>query len=561
MDQVLGAFPSLNPIDIFRIAIADVLAAVTGLDSRQIYDALAWTNTLDKGDLLLAVPRLRPPSVDGIYIRLFFNPQLLPSLVLRQILSLRGKYGFNPYEGLHDSKDSSKGKKKVIVEFSSPNIAKKFRVSHLRSTIIGGFLSNLFEGQGWDVVRMNYLGDWGRQYGLLAIGWRRYGDEEAFREDPVKHLFDIYVRISAEFKPEDEAYKAAKKRGEDTSALESRGLLGEAKAYFKSMEDGDEEALGLWRRFRGISIERYKLSYARLNIAFTEYSGESQVKKESMKLAERILMERGISEYDEGATIVDFRKHGAKNLEVAGHREQGAHLLRLFKLLELMGGCYAELSKKMQHGTYGKVMGMSTRRGTVKFLTDILNDVGESMHEVMRTNEAKYSQVAEPDKVADLLGISSIILQDMSGKRINNYPFDLARSTSYEGDTGPYLQYAHARLCSIARDVKLTREELVGADFALLQEPHAVDLVRLMAQYPDTIVQARKTLEPSAIVTYLFRLTHQLSSSYDVLRVVRAKKGVEIPKEVTVARAALFEAARQVIYNGMVLLGMTPVDQ
>lgn len=172
-------------------------------------------------------------------------------------------------------KDPSTGKKRVIIEFSSPNAAKKFHAGHLRSTIIGGFLSNLYKGVGWDVVRMNYLGDWERPYGLLAIGWKRYGDEKAFEENPIAYLFDIYVQISADFKPEEDEYKAVAKRGEDTSKLEEQGLLGEAKSYFKRMEDGDEEALSLWRRFRALSIEKYQELYSHLNISFTDYLGES----------------------------------------------------------------------------------------------------------------------------------------------------------------------------------------------------------------------------------------------------------------------------------------------
>lgn len=360
-------------------------------------------------------------------------------------------YGFDGRFGLRNDSDPTQGRKKIIVEFSSPNIAKEFHVGHLRSTIIGAFLSNLYEGLGWDVVRMNYLGDWGRQFGLLAIAWERYGDEAAFTLDPIAHLFDIYVRINADFKPEDEAYKTAKKRGQNTSELENQGLLGAAKEYFKRMESGDEAALSLWRRFRNVSIDKYKTTYARLNIAFAEYSGESTVKAEVMEEAERVLSERGISEYNEGATIIDFRKHGAKKLEVAVIRnrngtsnyllrdigaaiqrarsfgmdemvyvvmsEQDVHVQRFFKILDLMGGEYAELSHKMKHITFGKINGMSTRRGTVKFLNDVLNDVGAAMHEVMRKNEVKYAQVPDPDRVADVLGISSIMIQDMHGKR------------------------------------------------------------------------------------------------------------------------------------------------
>ncbi|KAG8418776.1 arginyl-tRNA synthetase, variant 2 [Metarhizium acridum] len=410
-----AAFPYLNPLDRFRIAIAEELSIITGADRNLIFDSLDRSTSLNKGDLLLAVPRLRvknslpielthevvakfkpsqgalveAPTAEGVSLSFMFNPKELPSALLPTILQLRDDYGFNTKHGLRDPADAEAGKKTVIIEFSSPNIAKKFHAGHLRSTIIGGFLSNLYEKSGYIVVRMNYLGDWGRQYGLLACGWKRYGDEVAFAQDPIGHLFDIYVKISADFEPEEEAFKAAGKRGEDTSLLESRGILGEAKAYFKQMEDGDELALELWRRFRELSIKRYQETYARLNIHFDVYSGESQVKKETMEKAEDILKHRHVIELTEGAWAVDFKKYGTKGLDVAIIRnrngtsnyllrdigaalqrdeeyrfsemlyvvmsEQGTHLNRLFKILSLMGDPYNTLAKKMKHVSYGKV--------------------------------------------------------------------------------------------------------------------------------------------------------------------------------------------------------------
>ncbi|KAM5347722.1 hypothetical protein ACJ41O_007546 [Fusarium nematophilum] len=614
-----AAFPHLNPLDRFRVAIAREISAITGADGTLVFDGLDRFSSLKGGDLVLALPRLRikniplaelarkvvtefkssegarieRPTAEGVSLSFTFSPRELPSTLLPVILQLRDAYGFNPQHGLRDPTDPAAGRKTMIVEFSSPNVAKKFHAGHLRSTIIGGFLSNLYEQSGYDVVRMNYLGDWGRQYGLLACGWERYGDEAAFAQDPIAHLFDIYVKISADFAPEEDAFKAAGKRGEDTSTLESTGLFGEAKAYFKRMEDGDEAALELWRRFRQLSIGRYQETYARLNIRFDVFSGESQVKKQTMDKAERILKERGVIEpTDGGAWAVDFNKFGAKGLDVAITRnrngtsnyllrdigaamqrdeeyhfdemlyvvmsEQGTHLNRLFKVLSLMGDPYEGLSKKMKHVTYGKVNGMSTRKGTVKFLDDILSDVGDFMHDVMRRNEQKYSQVDNPTRTAEILGISAIMVQDMSGKRINNYDFDLERMTSFEGDTGPYLQYAHARLCSISRRVDFTVDQMLGADFSLLADStHAIDLLRAMAQFPDMVNQAHKTLEPTTILTFLFKLTHKLSSSYDHLKVVEPPEG----PAVSLARAALYEGARQVLRNGMALLGITPIDR
>jgi arginyl-tRNA synthetase len=173
-------------------------------------------------------------------------------------------------------------RKKVIVEFSSPNIAKEFHAGHLRSTIIGAFISNLYSSMGWDVVKMNYLGDWGKQFGLLAVGWEKFGSEELFEQNPLGHLLDVYARINKLFKPEQEARKQAQDEGKDTSEIESTGLFAQRNAYFKRMEDGEPEAIQLWKRFRDVSIERYISTYARLNIAFDEYSGESQVKQQTV---------------------------------------------------------------------------------------------------------------------------------------------------------------------------------------------------------------------------------------------------------------------------------------
>lgn len=201
---------------------------------------------------------------------------------------------------------------------------------------------------------------------------------------------------------------------------------------------------------------------------------------------------------------------------------------------------------------------MSTRRGNVKFLDDIITDVGEFMHDVMKRNEEKYKQIENPAQTAELLGISAIMVQDMLGKKINDYEFSLERMTSSEGDTGPYLQYAHARLCSIFRKIDITEEEMLEADLSCLSHtPHAVNLLRMMIRWPDIVIQTFKTLEPTTILTYLFKLTHELSSSYEHLRVVNAVEG----RSVSAARAALYNAARQVLRNGMRILGLTPVDR
>jgi arginyl-tRNA synthetase len=514
---------------------------------------------------------------------------------------LKTSYGFNPNLGLRDPSDPSKGRKKIIVEFSSPNIAKPFHAGHLRSTIIGGFLSNLYERAGWDVTRMNYLGDWGKQYGVLAMAYQKYGNEEALKENPVGHLYDVYVKINKdiakeeeEIKPLQEEVKALKEKGEDTSAKEAelqklldQSMDEQARKYFKRMVEGDEEAVGLWARFRNMSIEKMEKTYNRLNIHYDEYSGESKVKEESMERAAKIMAEKGVTEDSQGAIIVDFVKHGQKKLGKAVVKkkdgtslyitrdigeiyqrvekyhfdkmvyvvasQQDLHLAQLFKIIELMGD--KELSQKCSHINFGMVQGMSTRKGTAKFLDDILKDVAEKMHDVMRSNEDKYKQVEDPEKTADILGISAVMVQDMRGKRINNYDFDMDRMTSFEGDTGPYLQYAHARLCSITRKAGISAEALASADLTLLKEDHAVNLVRSIAQWPDVYLQTLKTLEPTTVLTYLFRMAHALSSSYDHLQIVGSEEDLKN------ARMALYESARQVLWNAMRLLGLNPVQR
>ncbi|KAE8447908.1 hypothetical protein EG329_009980 [Mollisiaceae sp. DMI_Dod_QoI] len=610
-----NCFPEVNPVDIYRSHLTSILTEVTGVEASIIYPALQWTQTLEKGDLVLPVPALRvkgkkppelaaewvkkfpesplvhKPTVAGTFLQFFFKVDRLAEILIPSIIDRKKDFGLNPFLGLKDTEDPSKGKKRIIIEFSSPNIAKPFHAGHLRSTIIGGFLSNLYEGLGWDVIRVNYLGDWGKQYGLLALGFEKYGNEEALLLDPINHLYEIYVKINKDLTAEKDQIKELEKEGKDASELKNEGLDEQARRYFKAMVDGDEKAVAQWARFRDLSIKRYKETYARLNIHFDDYSGESQVKQERMDFAAQKMADMGVSEESEGAVIVDFSKHvpgkPGKSLErpiikkkdgtalyltrdisemmqredkyhfdqmiyvVAS--QQDLHLKQLFKIIELMG--YPELAKKCQHINFGLVLGMSTRKGTVKFLDDILRDVGEKMHEVMQKNQAKYEQVENPLATADILGISSVMVQDMSGKRINNYEFNMDAMTSFEGDTGPYLQYAHARLCSITRRANFSEAQLLSANLSLLTEPHAQNLIRVISQYPDVVQNTLKTLEPTTVLTYLFKMTHTLSSSYDHLRIVGSEE------ELAKARMALYDASRVVLNNGMRLLGLSPVER
>ncbi|PFH61430.1 hypothetical protein XA68_17416 [Ophiocordyceps unilateralis] len=616
IDRYPGCFPDRNPVDIYRAHITSILHGITGVDPSIIYPAVQWTATLDKGDLTLATPALRvkgkpdelakqwlekwpdsplveTPKQVGPFIQFFFKPGPLTKTVIPMALSHSSDFGANPALGLKDQNDPSKGRKRMVLEYSSPNIAKPFHAGHLRSTIIGGFLSNLYRAAGWDVIAINYLGDWGKQYGVLALGFEKYGSEAELEQDPINHLFQVYVKISKDVEDEKQAAEAMKAEGKEDEAQKilDSGLDEQARRYFKKMTEGDHQALTLWRRFRDFSIERYKQTYARLNIHFDEYSGESKVSEEDMHTASKKMKEMGLAEEHEGALLVDFVKNvpgkEGKQLGKAILRKkdgtalyltrdisellnraqkyefdhmiyiiasaQDLHVKQFFKIVDMMG--YKDIAAKCQHISFGLVQGMSTRRGTVKFLDDILRDVGDHMHEVMKKNEDKYNQVEDPVKTADILGISSVMVQDMLGKRINGYKFDLQRMTSFEGDTGPYLQYAHARLCSITRKAGLSTEDIASADLSLLTEPMAVNLVRVVSQWPDVVQNTIKTLEPTTILTYLFKMTHTLSTSYTHLRIVGSEA------DVMKARMALYDAARIVLCNGMRLLGLSPLER
>ncbi|CAK7895041.1 arginine--tRNA ligase, cytoplasmic [[Candida] anglica] len=584
-ELVEGSQPEYNVIDVMRNYITDELHKVSGVSKDIIFPALDTPNVMEKGDLIIPIPRLRLKGVnpkekaeewatgfakgeylsevkaEGPFIQFFFNKKVLFNLVIKDVLTRTTDYGALPL-GVG---------KKLAIEFSSPNIAKPFHAGHLRSTIIGGFLANLYEKLGWDVSRINYLGDWGKQFGLLAIGFDKFGSEESLEKDPINHLFEVYVKVNQEMTAE----------GPDAVG----GINDKAREYFRKMEDGDEHALKIWKRFRELSIDKYVDTYARLNIRYDEYSGESQVSKEKMKFATDLFEKRGLVHEDRGAKLIDltkFNKKLGKCLvqksdgtsiyltrdvgEAMGRYEkykfdksiyviacqQDLHVAQFFEILKQMG---FEWAKNMEHVNFGLVLGMSTRKGTVVFLDNILEETKEKMHEVMRKNETKYAQIENPDKIADLIGISAVMIQDMQSKRINNYEFKWDRMTSFEGDTGPYLQYAHSRLRSVQRKSNIDDSKLANANLDLLTEPAAESLVRILAQYPDIIKKAQKTHEPSTVVTYLFQLSHVVSQCYDILWVAGQEE------DLAVARLALYAAARQVLFNGMTLLGLTPVDR
>ena len=305
--------------------------------------------------------------------------------------------------------------------------------------------------------------------------------------------------------------------------------------------------MALWKKFRDLSIVAYKQIYARINVEFDVYSGESQYSLNQMKASLDELNDKGLLKPDAGALIVDLKDHNlgtavigktdgsmlylSRDIAAATHRQhlydfdkmfycvgaaQEHHFRQLFKILEL---CGKQWVSKCEHIGFGLIKSkdgnMSTRKGTVVFLSDILDHVKEEMHGVMKKNEEKYAHIADPEKVSDIVGISSIMIQDMAARRIKDYAFDWARMLSFEGDTGPYLQYAHARMCSIERlnEFKVTAESVDQVDLTLLTEQSAFNLMHLILEFPDIIRDLTDNLEPCQLVNYSLRLSHAVSSA------------------------------------------------
>ncbi|KAH9946427.1 arginyl-tRNA synthetase [Epithele typhae] len=586
LPDVPGTDPTRCVLDAFRIAIAKVLAdALPALTVEKAYEGVDYGK---KGeDFTVALPRFRlPGKVDELAKKVLekFQPDewietvvhskaflhfqcrttTLNCLVLDQIHALT--YDTESKKPEYGANSLGEGKR-VLIEYSSPNIAKSFHVGHLRGTIIGAFLSNLYRACGWEVITLNYLGDWGTQFGLIASGFEKYGSQEKLEENAIQHLLEIYVKVSADAE-------------KDPSVRE------EAAAWFKRMEDGDDEALKNWRVWRELSIRKYEEEYARLNVHFDVYTGESMVGAKTMEDAVKKLQEMGMIEEDNGALRVNLEAYKlgkavirkrdgtsiylTRDIGAAIERyeeykfdkmiyviasQQDLHLQQFFKILQLMGHQWAH---NLEHVNYGLVLGMSTRKGTVVFLDQIIREAASMMHEQMRKNEEKYKAIEDPEYTSLEVGITGVKIQDMAAKRINNYTFNWDRMLSFEGDTGPYLQYAHVRLASMERKnpdlVPLPAPSQLRTD--LLVEGQARDIVFLLGSWPDVVKNALKTHEPSNVVTFAFRLSHAISSAWETVIV----KG-EMDKDKARARLALYVAARDVLGAALRLLSITPLER
>lgn len=560
----------------FRAEATRIIARHTGLEPAAVADMLSVPPKPDLGDFafpcftLAKTLHKAPPLIAaelaenvrreidlvqsvvamGGYLNLTVNRVKFAESVLRDAVSQGDAYG---------EFDDGAGKT-VVIDYSSPNIAKPFHVGHLRSTIIGGALYRIFKALGYTVVGINHVGDWGTQFGKQIVGLKRFGRAEDVRD--LMALNRLYVK----YHQEEEA---------DSTLPE------EAREWFRRQEAGDPDAIELWRQIRDTSLDYFKGIYARLGIEFDSYTGESFFNDKMAAVIEEA-RGKGLTAISDGALIVGLAEEGidtpallekgdgttlylTRDLAAAEYRyetyepdrilyvvasAQSLHFKQLFAVLKLLGHTWAE---DCVHVNFGLVHGMSTRKGNVIYLEELLDEAKQRALAYMRDHIEKRPELEDEGAVAEAVGIAAIFFSDLSKQRIKDYRFDWDLAISFEGDTGPYLMNAHARIAGIVRKCGVPLD--TEADVSLLVEAEAHQLVRLIARYPEVLRESARLYEPSVLANYLLELARALHASYRVLRV----KGEELPT--AKARLLLFVSVKQVLHSGLALLGIQALDR
>jgi len=507
-------------------------------DARALHDSILAQNIAEIQDL----------ACSGTSVSFNLNKRMFFKQILTEIHTKDGEYGRSD----HGHQDTA------IVEFSCPNIAKLFHVGHYRTTILGSFIKNLLKNANYNVVSMNYLGDWGRQFGLVLLGFKLYGSEEELEKEALMHLFHVYVKIN----------KAAES---DPKIHE------EARNIFREMEElHNENYMSQWRRFREMSIENFKRLYKKLNIEFDVYWGESMFSDAAREFANTtplaitdedgskvidcgehgkalILKSNGTTLYltrDICAGMERIKKYNAKKAIYVVSSEQDLHFQQLFTCLEKLGYDRDILT----HINFGFVKGMSTRGGTVHFIEDIIQASSEAVKSRLLVN--KDIKAEEIDRIAHILAVSTLLIADFSSKRIKGYTFDFEQRANCEKGSGAYLQYAHCRLCSIEEhNTDSVVKDLSEIDFSVIDVPEVHSLCYRLLWFERVLVQCLDDYEPSRIVLYLMDIAKVTNNLISKFRVMGESENVAR------ARMLLFRACRIVIRNGLTILGITPLNR
>lgn len=483
----------------------------------------------------------------GGYINFFVNKSQLAETVIKDVLTKKEKYGH-----------SDLGKDKtIVIDFSSPNIAKPFHIGHIRTTVIGNALYKIYDSQGYNTVRVNHLGDYGTQFGKLIVAFKLWGNKEAVEANPIPELLKLYIQFH------DEAEKHPE-------------MEDEARAWFTKLENGDEEAKELWQWFRDESLKEFARVYDLLDIEFDSYNGESFYSDKMDRVID-IIKDKGLLEESQGTNIVDLEEYNmppalitkndgstlymTRDLAAALYRkenydfekciyvvgsQQSLHFQQLFKVLELVG---FEWAKDMVHVPFGMVAleegTMSTRKGRVVFLEDVLKQAIDKTKETML---AKNPNALNVDEIAKQVGVGAVVFQELSNSRIKDYTFSWSRTLSFEGETGPYVQYTHARCCAVLR--KAEEEVTSDINYDLLNDEDSAEVLKVIASFNKTILNAMRKNEPHIITRFVLDLAQAFNKFYHDNSIL--VEDAELRK----ARLALVYATRQALENGLKLLGM-----
>ncbi len=483
----------------------------------------------------------------GGYVNFFLDKKAVTKATLDEVVDKANGYG---------GSDVGAGKK-VIVEYSSPNIAKPFHIGHIRSTVIGNSIYKIYDFLGYDTVRINHLGDYGTQFGKMIVAYRKWGKKEDVEKEPIKTLLGLYVKFHEEAESHPE-------------------LEDEARHVFKKLENGEEEEVALWKWFREESLKEFSRVYDMLGITFDSYAGESFYSDKMDRITD-MMAEKGLLKKSDGAEIVDLSEYGmspalirkkdgstlyiTRDIAAAVYRkehynfdkniyvvaaQQNLHFQQWFKIIELMGFDWADQCVHINFGLVSLDDGtMSTRKGKVVFLEDVLNRAVEKTAEII-----KEKNVAKDDleKVAKQVGIGAVVFNELSNNRIKDYVFSWDKVLNFEGETGPYVQYTHARACSVLRnaEVELTKD----VDFSYISAESAYELTKLILRFPQIVQDAADKYEPSVVTRHIVDIAQQFNKFYHDEHILVENK------EEQKAKLMLVDAARQTLLNGLRLLGM-----
>lgn len=453
--------------------------------------------------------------------------------------------------------------KKVLVDYSSPNIAKPFHIGHIRSTVIGNALYLIYKNLGYDVVRINHLGDYGTQFGKMIVAYRKWGNKEDVQREPIKTLLSYYTKFHEE-------------------AGRNPELDEEARRVFVKLENGEAEEVALWKWFKEESLKEFEKVYKMLNIQFDSYAGESFY-SDKIPAAVAQLEEKGLLKESQNSIIVDLDQFGlapalvkksdgstlyiTRDIAAALYRkdtydfykclyvvasQQDLHFKQLFKVMELMGNQWAQNCIHVQFGMVSLAEGtLSTRKGRVVFLEDVLNKAVEKTREVVVEKGVVSENI---DRVAEEVGIGAVVFNELAHNRIKDYTFDWDKVLNFEGETGPYVQYTHARSCSLLRkagkDMVSKAKNLDNIDYEKLTSNTMYELAKLIHNMPEVIKEAADRYEPSVITRHVVKIAQGFNRFYNEERILQGDATG------TVSRLTLVIATKNAIKNGLALLGI-----